>query len=380
MRVDVSSEVLRWACKRAGYDVDHFAKKFPKLPEWINGDLKPTLKQLEDFAIKTYTPLGYLFLDKPPEEPLKIPDFRTVGNYTNRKFSINLRDTIHTMRYRQDWLRETMIENGADPLPFVGCAKLHDDPLRVAEEIRRKLKLDGNWTNEISTWESAVSELWSRIESLRIMAIITGIVGSNTHRKLDVTEFRGFALSDPYAPLIFVNGADSKSAQIFTLVHELAHIWLGEEGISGFEYLTPPRDNSIENWCNEVAAELLVPEKQLRSDWKNILKKSQPFHTLSRKYKVSPIVIAHRARDLKFIDQKRFKEFYDEFTNKKHKKTGGGNYFTNKKFSIGKLFGSEVLNAAFEGRIGFREAYNLTEMNGGTFQKYYETHFDVKFP
>lgn len=380
MRVDVSSEVLRWACKRAGYDVDHFAKKFPNLPAWINGNLKPTFKQLEDFSRKTYTPFGYLFLDKPPEEPLKIPDFRTVGNRTKQRFSLNLRDTIYTMQYRQDWLRESLIETGSDPLPFVGNSRLNDDPSRVAQEIRRELKLDDNWTNEISTWESAVSELWSRIESIRIMAIITGIVGNNTHRKLDVTEFRGFALFDPYAPLIFVNGADSKAAQIFTLAHELAHIWLGEEGISGFDYLTAETDNRIESWCNAVAAELLVPAKQLISDWRTISKKTQPFHALSIKYKVSPIVIARRARDLEFVGRKKFEEFYDEFTKQKHKKTGGGNYFTNKKFSIGKLFGREVLNAAFEGRIGFREAYNLTEMYGGTFQKYYETHFDIKFP
>lgn len=380
MRVDVSSELLSWACERAGYDVEHFTEKFPNLPAWINGELKPTFKQLEDFSRKTYTPLGYLFLDKPPKEHFNIPDFRTIGNRTNKKLSLNLRDTINTMRYRQDWLRESLIETGVSPLPFVGSAKLDDDPLKIAQEIRRKLKLDSNWTNEVNNWESAVSKLWSRIDSIRIMAIITGIVGSNTRRKLDVKEFRGFALSDPYAPLIFVNGADSKAAQIFTLAHELAHIWLGKEGLSGFPYLNPPTDNKIEKWCNAVAAESLVPAKQLIDDWKTFSKKIEPFHVLSRKYKVSPAVIARRALDLKFIDQKRFKIFYDELTSQKHKKTEGGNYFTNKKFSTGMLFGREVLNAAFEGRIGFREAYNLTEMYGGTFQKYYETHFDVKFP
>ena len=112
----------------------------------------------------------------------------------------------------------------------------------VGREMRRAIGLHDGWADGVRTWQDAVSELRRAIEDLGVMAIINGVVGNNTHRTLNVEEFRGFALTDPYAPLIFVNGADAKSAQMFTLAHELAHIWLGTEGLSGFDTLLPGRD------------------------------------------------------------------------------------------------------------------------------------------
>ncbi|MDE0103313.1 MAG: ImmA/IrrE family metallo-endopeptidase [Bryobacterales bacterium] len=203
------------------------------------GERQPTLKHLEKLAKATHTPFGYLFLPSPPEEHLPVPDYRSVGSVRQERPSPELLDTLYTMQRRQAWLRESLVENEAEPLDFVGIARLSDDPSDAGRKMRRAIGLDRGWAAKVRDWEDAVSELRRAIEQLGVMAVVNGVVGNNTHRRLSVAEFRGFALTDSYAPLIFVNGADAKSAQMFTLAHELAHVWLGSEGLSGFEGLVP---------------------------------------------------------------------------------------------------------------------------------------------
>ena len=265
-RVPVPPEMLRWACERAGYDMEHVAARIPQFPAWIRCETHPTLKQLEKLAKLTHTPLGYLFLSKPPNEHLPVPDYRTVTGTARQRPSPDLLDTLYTMQRRQGWLRESLVENDAEPLAFVASARLSDDPEAVGREMRRVLGLDSGWAAGVHTWQDAVNELRRMIEQLGVMAVINSVVGNNTHRRLSVEEFRGFALTDPYAPLVFVNGADAKSAQMFTLAHELAHIWLGTEGLSGFKTLFPG-GTDVEDWCNRAAAELLAPAQELRARW-----------------------------------------------------------------------------------------------------------------
>ncbi|MCY3594956.1 MAG: ImmA/IrrE family metallo-endopeptidase [Bacteroidetes bacterium] len=382
-RVPVPPEMLRWACERAGYDVDNLKPDFPKplkkvVLAWIRHERQPTFKQLEKLAKATHTPFGYLFLPEPPEERLPVPDYRSVTSSERGRPSPNLLDTLHTMRRRQEWLRETLVESEMEPLSFVGSARLVDEPDTVGREMRRALGLDGGWAAGVSTWETAVSELRKMIESLGVMAVINGVVGNNTHRKLNVREFQGFALTDPYAPLIFVNGADFKSAQMFTLAHELAHIWLGKEGLSGFEALSPD-GSDVEKWCNAAAAELLVPAGELRMQWREVERKTDRFEMLARIFKVSPIVASRRALDLNLVDRNTFFEFYNRYTNKERdkerersKKPRRGDFYNNQNTRVGKFFTVRVLRAALEGRIGFKEAYDLTGLRGGTFQRYAE--------
>lgn len=376
-RVPVPPEMLRWACERVGYDVDNFEPGFPKqlkkaVPAWIRRERQPTFKQLEKLAKATHTPLGYLFLPEPPKERLPVPDYRSVTGSGRGWPSPNLLDTLHTMRRRQEWLRESLVENDMEPLSFVGSARLVDEPETVGREMRRTLGLDGGWAAEVGTWKAAVSELCRMIERLGVMAVINGVVGNNTDRKLSVKEFRGFALTDPYAPLIFVNGADVKSAQMFTLAHELAHIWLGKEGLSGFEALFPD-GSDVEGWCNAAAAELLVPAGELREQWGKVERKEDRFEMLARMFKVSPIVASRRALDLGLMDRKTFFKFYDRYTSVEReggKKSPGGNFYNNQNTRVGKFFTTRVLRAALEGRIGFKDAYDLTGLRGGSFQQY----------
>ena len=372
-RVPVRPEMLRWARARAGHDVPDLAPRFPQLPAWESGEKQPTFKQLEAFAKVTHTPFGFLFLAEPPEERLPIPDFRTLAHRPVRP-SPDLLDTIYAMQRRQDWLREERLEGEADPLEFVGNARLNDEPMAVGQEMRRTAGLDDGWAGEVPSWQEAVSELRRRVEGLGVMAVMNGVVGNNTHRKLDVEEFRGFALTDRHAPLIFVNGADAKSAQMFTMAHELAHVWLGPEGegVSGFEGIFPGNDR-IEKFCDQVAAEFLVPARELKERWREVKDTPDPFERVARYFKVSPIVAGRRTMDLRLVNRDTFFDFYDVYTKRERqqaKAAGGGDFYNNQNTRVGAAFATSVIRAAMGGRLSFREAYDLTGLRGGAFQEY----------
>ena len=365
--------MLRWARERARHEVHELEPRFPQLSAWERGEKLPTFKQLEAFAKATHTPLGFLFLSDPPAERLPIPDFRTLKDRSTRP-SPDLLDTVYGMQRRQDWLREERIEGEADPLDFVGNARLDDDPVAVGQEMRRTVGLDDGWASDVPSWQEAVSELRRRIEALGIMAVINGVVGNNTHRKLDVEEFRGFALTDRYAPLIFVNGADSKSAQMFTLAHELAQVWLGSEGeeISGFEGLFPG-DGRVEKFCDQAAAEFLVPARELKERWREVRDTPDPFDRVERLFKVSPIVAGRRAMDLRLVNRATFFDFYNAYTRRERqriKSAGGGDFYNNQNTRVGMFFATSVIRAAMGGRLSFKEAYDLTGLRGGAFQEY----------
>ena len=372
-RVQVKPELLRWACERSRIDEFELGVRFPQLEDWEHGEKQPTLKQLEIFAKATHTPIGYFFLPEPPIERLPVQDFRTVRKGVTRP-SADLLDTIYAMQRRQDWLHEERREGEGEPLDFVGSARLSDEPEAAGREMRRFIGLDDGWASEVKTWTQAVGELRRRIEKLGVVAVINGVVGNNTSRKLDVHEFRGFALTDPYAPLIFVNGADAKSAQMFTLAHELAHVWLGREGegISGFEGIFPGNQR-VERFCDRAAAEFLVPADEFRRQWPAVKHDRDAFERLARQFKVSPIVAGRRALDLRLVGRDVFFKFYNDYTQREReqtKATGRGNFYNNQNTRLGASFALAVMRAALEGRVSFKEAYDLTGLRGGSFQEY----------
>ena len=151
-------------------------------------------------------------------------------------------------------------------LNFVGSAGLEDDVVEIAATMRHRLGLDLEERRQLSTWTDALRRFIEQADTLGVLVMVSGVVGSNNRRRLDPQEFRGFALVDPLAPLVFVNGADTKAAQMFTLAHELAHLWLGESGISDAEARATP-DQGVERWCNRVAAELLTPLAEFRGEF-----------------------------------------------------------------------------------------------------------------
>lgn len=377
--VSVKPELIRWAIERSGLAFDELVGKFPKLAAWQKGDAQPTFRQLENFAKKTMTPFGYFFLDSPPVEKLPIPDFRTVGDTPIERPSPNLIETIQVMQRRQAWMREYVIEDGQEPLEFVGSAENVGNVVSLAARIRETLGLNLDWSETHTKWEDALRTLRNSAERVGILVATSGVVGLNTRRQLDPEEFRGFVLCDDYAPLIFVNGADYKSAQMFTLAHELVHVWMGKGGLFNLINMMPHRD-SIERLCNQVAAEFLVPGHKLSRRWEHVKSTSRPFHTLALSFKVSAIVVARRALDLKLINKGQFFDFYEreqvqwerrraeEKTKKKQKPI----FYQVQDARLGRRFAYGVVRATREGRLSYRDAYRLTDLKGETFDRYAE--------
>ena len=379
--------VLLWARQRAKLSADALADKMRLKPERVlawerSGNI--SMSQAQKLAHATYTPFGYLFLPEPPDESLPISDFRTVGDEPPRQPSPNLLDTVYAMQRRQAWMREEMIiEYEAQPLPFVGAHALTDDPTEVAGAMRDALGITQGWAASVPNWFAALRRLRDKVEDAGILLFFNGVVGNNTRRTLDRKEFRGFALVDEYAPLIFVNNTDFKAAQMFTIAHELAHIFVGETGLSNFERLQPS-NHAAEQFCNMTAAEFLVPEKELRAYWFETEQVAEPYSSIAHQFKVSLVFAARRALDLNLIGKDDFFSFYNENRDEEPpidllygqseeppstpQRRGGGNFWNIQRWRVGARFATAVVCAVKEGRLSYTEAYSLTGLKGGTFE------------
>ncbi len=360
----ISSEVLRWARERVKLPPDSLAEKLhvklDKLLLWEKGEKHPTFLQAQKLAKVLHIPFGYLFLPHPPEESLPIPDLRTVGDHQTHEISPDLRDLLNDVLLKQDWYRDYLIEQSAEPLPFVHRFGLETPTGDIAADITRILDLTPEHRGEARNGEEFLRLLMDKAENIGVMVMRSGIVGSNTHRVLDVHEFRGFAIVDDYAPVVFLNGKDARAAQIFTLVHELAHLWLGVSGISDLSLDIESRHIHVktERVCNMVAAEVLVPEKVFLAHWNSSRTLGENAGDLARLFRVSTVVIARRAVDLRVVAWEEYHAFYAEQAQqwKSTKKSKGGSPFKTIPVRNGRRFTDAVVRAALEQRLLLRDA------------------------
>ena len=372
-RVAVAPAMLRWAQDRAGLPEGELRHKFPRLDDWEAQRVQPTFRQLEGFARATMTPFGYFFLPEPPEEHLPIPHYRTLRDAAIRRPSPNLLETVQTQQRRQAWMRETLTADGEERLAFVGSATATDPVVDVARDIRDQLGIEPGWAEAHGTWTDALRALRVLIDASGIVVATNGVVGNNTHRKLDANEFRGFVLIDEFAPFVFVNGADGKAAQMFTLAHELAHVWLGHSAAFDLKAMQPA-DNQAELFCNAVAAEFLLPSHQLERAWLEARLVADPYQFVARRFKVSKIVAARRVLDLGWIARAEFFDFYERYeideNRQRENRPDGGDFYMSQHVRLGRRFAMTVVQAVKDGRLLYREAYDLTGLAGGTFDRY----------
>lgn len=364
LRVPVQPELLRWARKRAGLELAELSGRFAKLEDWEAGTVHPTLKQLEKYARATRAPIGYFFLPEPPVERIPIPDFRTLGSVQVEQPSPDLLDTLHLCLQRQDWYRGFARSNREDPRAFVGSLTTAAPIAQAATSIRDTLGIDIEARAALPTWEEALRLLIAQAEEAGILVMVSGVVGSNTRRVLDPAEFRGFALADDLAPLIFVNGRDSKSAQMFTLAHELAHLWLGQSALTDSQAATFD-DQETERWCNQVAAETLVPLDSLRSKgFRPAAGLQDEIQRLTRVFKVSSLVILRRIHDAGWISRRQMWDAYDDELERLRKlaekrKSPGGSFYNTQPVRLGRRFARSVVVSALSGQTLFTEAFHL---------------------
>jgi Zn-dependent peptidase ImmA (M78 family) len=361
-RVPVRPELLSWALHRAGLDSFDLVGRFPKLEAWLTGEVWPTLRQLEQFARSVHVPVGYLFLPEPPREQLPIPDFRTLAGSDLARPSPNLLDTIYLCQQRQDWYRDYARMHGLSPVDFVAGAHTGQSPEAVAEMMREALALSLAERRQPTNWTETLRQLIAKAEGAGVLVMAGSIVGGNPHRKLNVDEFRGFALADALAPVVFINAADAKAAQMFTLAHELAHLCLGKSGISDPQTGRLP-EKAVERWCNAVAAEFLVPAVMLQGEYRADEPVLSEIQRLARRFKVSTLVVLRRLFDLGFIDRETLRRCYqDELDRIKTLDRGGsagGDFYRTLGVRTGKTFARAVVSSALEGQTLFQDAFRM---------------------
>jgi Zn-dependent peptidase ImmA (M78 family) len=363
--IAASVPVLRWAAQRARLHDDDLAARFRKWHLWLSGEAQPTLKQLEDFARLSHTAIGYFFLPEPPALTLPVPDFRTLRDEMLAEPSSDLLDTLYLCQQRQDWYRDHARMHGLPALPFVGSASVQEAPEAVAQHLREMLGLSADARRQLPTWTDALRQLIAKAEDAGVMVMVSSVVGSNSHRKLDVGEFRGFALADGLAPLVFLNGADSKAAQMFTLAHELAHLWLGATGVSDVQAGQVPEQHT-ERWCNQVAAELLMPLDELRAAHERNAPVADEIQRLAREFKVSTLVALRRLFDAGYIAQaalwQHYREEQDRLRALKVRSSGGGDFYRSLGARTSKRFSRAIVASTLEGLTSFPDAFRMLGM------------------
>ena len=364
-RVAINPDLLRWARERARTTPDELARRFPKLAQWESRELQPTLKQLDRFAKAMHAPVGYLFLPHPPDEPLPIPDFRTIGGREIVRPSADLLDMIYVCQERQGWYRSFALVNQQRPRRFVGSLTTGTPVVEAAARITEALEFNLDSRRDCPTWTDALRQFIAQADRIGVLVMVTGVVLNNNRRVLDPGEFRGFALSDDLAPLVFINGADTKAAQMFTLAHELAHLWLGASALSDGSPASFS-NHRVERWCNAVAAELLAPLTVVRTE----LRHDEPLETaldrLAKRFKVSTLVILRRLFDAGTISREQFDDAYAQEA--AHLKGlvaaaratgGGGNFYLTTAVRVSRRFARALVESTLEGRTLYRDAFRM---------------------
>jgi Zn-dependent peptidase ImmA (M78 family)/DNA-binding XRE family transcriptional regulator len=357
----VNPMLLRWARERASASVEETAKGAGVVPSrleaWERGEARPTFHQAQKLAKVLHAPFGFFFLPEPPVETLPLPDLRTLPGAMPERPSLNLQDTVRSVLQRQAWYLEYLELQGASPLSFVARFKTASPVEEVARDIRAVLGVAAEEAQHLQ-WDAYYRRLIEGAEAAGILVMRSGIVDNHTRRTLDVAEFRGFAVSDRHAPVVFINSADAPTARLFTLMHELAHLWIGSSGISN---VTPGPVRQDEVFCNAVAGEFLAPQELFLSRWaagpEDIQRRVA---ALATSFHVSKMVVWRRALDLGLIDAATYRrEYLAELNAFREKDKAGGDFYRNARAKNSKRFAQAVIAEAFSGRLLLRDAGHL---------------------
>ena len=379
----ITKEVLRWARETARFSIENAASKIniseKKLHDWESSSSEeyPSIKQAEKLAKLYRRPLAVFYLPSIPKDFQTLRDFRSRNK---NEFSTALIFMMREIQEKQYWLKNSLIETGESQLDFVGKFSSSNPPDEVAEDIRVNLNINTSELNDNPL------KYWSeKAESKRIFISFSSFF--HTRMKLDLNEVKGFAIADNYAPFIFVNSHDWKNAKLFTLVHELAHLWINESGVSNETEIQFREDvnlDPVEKFCNEVAANTLLPENEFKESFERLANLSlNNISMVSRKFGVSNITLLIRAYKLDLINDNEYnsmkseaeKQFleYERIMKRKEelqkKKDGGPSFYLLQAKRNGKAFSSIVLDNYKGGFISGLEASQLLNVKLNKFPK-----------
>ena len=376
----INPKVLAWARRTARMsETDAAAKasvKVEKYRSWEEGTSHPTIRQAKLLAKAFQRPFALLFLPDIPIDFQPLQDFRKPGS---RDLSTAMVFMIREIQQKQSWISEENQETDEPPRSFVGKFTVEDDPKIIAQDILDTLGID-----PLSYEDGNPLREWiKKSEKKGIYISRTSFIHS--YLKLDKEEFQGFAIADPYAPFVFINSADWDAPQLFTLVHELAHLWIASSGISNEispDIVDREKYHPVELLCNEIAANALMKESFIMSLSDSVFHNAESVYKVAKKLGVSSFALLVRARNLgkltwpqyqelrKQADQ-LFHEFLDkeELKKKNQKKKGGPSYYTLRLIRNGQLFTQSVLDAFNSGRLSPTEASYLLKVKTNQFPK-----------
>lgn len=374
VNVNIQPEIISWALSQTSEE-KLGSKLVENIKHWLAGTKSPTFCQIEDFSRKSHIPLGYFFLQTPPVEQISLLEYRTLDRTELTNPSRNLIDTIHAMEAVQEWMGNYRKEWNYDKISVVGSLKDITDISLIADTIRKDLGLNMEWYKECKNPSEAFNRVRGLLEECGILVMMNGIVGRNTHRALDINEFRAFAMVNGWAPLIFINSADSEGGRVFSLFHEVVHLWIGENNLYNDRRYSASGIKPVEITCNAVAGELMVPKATFLEKW-NDNKNEETFEKikeLARMFRCSNSVIARRALDNKKINQDVYNRVIEDsikaYSRAKQEKSSGGDYYRVTRSRLDRVFVRALCESINSGRTSFTEAYRLTNTTNKTFSE-----------
>lgn len=373
----INKEIFSWAMLRTNKTQVEMLKAFPQLPLWMTNKKEPTLKQLQDFSHKLSFPFGYFFLKSIPQDEDVIPLFRKASN---EEKCIEVIDIINAIKDRQEWLSEYLKSENADKVSIVGMCKDDTDANAIISKMQSALHIESGFSLGKKYINSALSFVKGLLERAGIVIVSSGVAGNGTSRPIPVSQCRGFCLVDDYAPFIFVNSRDAQSAQLFTLVHEAAHVFTAFNAGYGYEdAIYDDIQDSKERLCDKVAANMLVPAAMIKDMW---MSGTRDTNVLAIKFHVSQAVILRRLLDEKLINKDEFYkrwETYKAMPKAIRKSSKGGNYYASQKTRIGEKLLVCLDIAIKQDKISPLDAYSLTGMKGDTFHSLINKITDKKY-
>lgn len=361
---NVSVPMLEWIAQGQGSSIEELANTLApkKRDKFMQGIVNKT--QAEKLTKIGKIPFGFLFLKKPPTitKPT-LPDFR--NTLDSVPLSDDFFETFEDIEQKLDWYQDYLKRNDLkDKLSFVAKFDWQDTPFeKVAYDIRRTLRLSDINLGKIKK-DKYLNDLIERVEAIGVLVFKNGVVINKTKRILDINEFRGFAIADKFTPAIFLNGNDAPSAQLFTLTHELAHIWVGKEGVSNWSY---PFENQVEAYCNKVASEVLMPTEVFNKLWEQARADKDNIKTLADLFKTSQLSVAIKANQLGFVDSQFVSHIRanlnahlaKEKASKKENNESGGSYYNSIPIRNSKRLTKIIVQDALNQRTLLRDASQL---------------------